>query len=344
MEDRMNRRERFLRAANCESTDRPPVWLMRQAGRYLPEYREIREKYSFLEMCRRPELAFEVSMQPWRRFKMDAVIVFSDILIPATAMGLKLEFEEGAGPRFDRKIQTSSDVNSLSRPHIRRTLGTILETLGNLRHELGDESALLGFVGAPWTFACYLTEGGSGDFNAAVGMAKKNDPALLDLINFCADVIAEYAVEQVRAGADAVQVFDTWGGLLEPGIYSAVASGGVKKICSAIKSAGGVPILFVRDSEKLLGELGDSGAKVISIGSTTRLSDAWKILGSDIATQGNLDPELLLGSPADVIRATEMLMEEIGPRAGHIVNLGHGVLPKTRPESVKAFVDTVAGC
>lgn len=314
---------------------------MRQAGRYLPEYRELREKYSFLEMCKKPDVAFEVSMQPWRRFEMDAVIFFSDILIPATGMGLKLEFEEGVGPKFDRKIESISDVNSLARPHIRRTFPYTFETLSNLRHELGEKAALLGFVGAPWTLSCYLTEGGSGDFGAAKNMAAKKDPALLRLLEMLTDLISEYAIEQVRSGADAVQIFDTWGGLLTPALYSEIAADGVKKICGAIKGAGAVPILFVRDSEKLLPEIRNLGAAVVSIGSHTNLSDAWNILGDSIATQGNLDPEILLGSPASVISKTKEFLKTAGARPGHIVNLGHGVLPKTRPESVGAFVNTV---
>lgn len=337
----MNSRDRFLKAAGCCPCDRPPVWLMRQAGRYLPEYREIREKYSFLEMCKKPDLAFEVSMQPWRRFEMDAVIFFSDILIPATGMGLKLEFEEGAGPKFDRKIESISDVNGLARPHIRRAFPYTFETLNNLRHELGEKAALLGFVGAPWTLSCYLTEGGSGDFGAAKEMASNKDPALIKLLEILTDVIAEYAVEQVRSGADAVQIFDTWGGLLAHGLYSEIAADGVKKICVAIKGAGAVPILFVRDSEKLLNEMRSLDASVISIGSHTSLSEAWRILGDSIATQGNMDPEVLLGSPASVTNRTKEFLKTAGTRSGHIVNLGHGVLPKTRPDSVKAFVDTV---
>ena len=336
----MNPRERFLAAARGEPHDRPPVWLMRQAGRYLPEYRELREKYGFLEMVRKPELAVEVSLQPWRRFGVDAVILFSDILIPVSAMGVRLSFEEGTGPLLDRTVESVSDIARLARPHVRTQLSFTTEAIEALRQEVGDEAALLGFVGSPWTIACYMTEGGSGEFNRALSMARGGGE-MVSLLDFLSDALSEYAVAQARAGCDAVQVFDTWAGLLEPGEYAELVLPRVKRICDSISEAGAVPILFIRESARLLEAMRDSGAQVASLGPRTDLPRAWEILGEKMATQGNIDPEKLLASPASVVGETEALLSAISKRHGHIVNLGHGVLPKTRPDCVKAFVDTV---
>lgn len=339
--DLMNSRERFLAAVKLQPYDRPPVWLMRQAGRYLPEYRELREKYSFLELIRRPELAVEVSLQPWERFGMDAVILFSDILIPVAAMGPRLSFEEGVGPRFDRRIEGMIDVETLTRPRIRTSLSFTLEALEQLRHKISDEVALIGFIGGPWTLACYLSEGGSGGFSRATSMAHEGSAALNKLLGLLTDVLVDYSVSQIRAGADVIQIFDTWGGLLKPALYADIALPHIKTICKAVQEVGGAVILFIRESEKLLGIMAESGANVVSLGPGTNLTQAWHALGKNVATQGNIDPEVLLGSPAAVVSATKKLLDEIRGRNGHIVNLGHGVLPNTRPDCVKALVDTV---
>jgi uroporphyrinogen decarboxylase len=314
---------------------------MRQAGRALPEYRALRERYEFLELIRRPELAFEVSLQPFSRFGMDAVILFSDILIPLPSMGIRLAFEEGIGPALERRIEKAADIERLARPRLRTSLPFTFEALEMLRHRLGDDAALLGFVGAPWTLACYMIQGGSGDFSGAVALAERQPELLKTLLDFLAEVLAEYAREQVRAGADAIQIFDTWGGLLEPASYAALAVPPLRRICEAVGDAGGIAILFIRESRRLLGAMKASGAKVASVGSNTPLPEAWTILGDAIATQGNLDPEVLLSSPASVAAKTGELLDAVRHRPGHIVNLGHGVLPETRPESIAAFVETV---
>ena len=314
---------------------------MRQAGRYLPEYRELREKFAFLDMVRRPDLAVEVSLQPWARFGMDAVILFSDILIPLPAMGVRLAFEEGVGPVLDRKIRTAADVAGLARPRVRTSLPFTLEAIEALRHRVGDEAALVGFVGAPWTLACYMTEGKSGDFAAAVAMARDGRQVLTALLDVVTDVLTEYAVQQAHAGCDAIQIFDTWGGLLSPDDYADLALPRVQKICAAVREAGAVSILFIRESEKHLAAMRASGAEVASLGSSTDLAGAWATLGDAVATQGNIHPEALLRSPASVVEHTEELLAVVGNRPGHIVNLGHGVLPQTRPDCVKALVDAV---
>lgn len=337
----MNSRERFLAACACKDVDRFPVWLMRQAGRYLPEYREIREKYSFLEMCKRPDLAVEVSLQPLRRFGMDAVIFFSDILTIAQVYGFGLRFEEGKGPILDKRISSGKDVDALIAPHVRRSLSFALEALETLRHELKGETALLGFVGAPWTLACYMIEGGSGDFARALDLMKSDRLAVERLFDILTTTISDYAVEQIRAGADAVQIFDTWGGLLDASLYRECVLPRIRRISDAIRGVGGVPIFFVRDSEKLLSVMNESGAQVVGLGTNTDLPTAWECLGNKIATQGNLNPEVLLGSAASVVSETEKLIQKLKGRRGHIVNLGHGVLPAAKPDCVKAMVDTV---
>lgn len=337
----MNSRERFLRAAGCEGCDRPPVWLMRQAGRYLPEYREIRLKYGFLEMVKKPDLAVEVSLQPFKRFRMDAVILFSDILIPVAPMGIKLSFEEGRGPVLDRRVECLSDVAKLARPSVRNAFSFTFEALEELRARLGDDAALVGFVGSPWTIACYMVEGGSGEFAGALKMADEEGGTMEKLLDFLASVLSEYAVRQARSGCDAIQIFDTWGGLLSEQRYTELVLPRVASICRAVREAGAVPILYIRESERMLGVMRDSGAQVVSLGSGASIAKAREFLGEKIATQGNLDPEKLLSSPASVVEATESMLLEANASKGHIMNLGHGVLPQTRPDCVKAFVDTV---
>ena len=337
----MNSRERFIAACRRETVDRHPVWLMRQAGRYLPEYREIREKYDFLTMCKKSDLIFEISLQPWRRFGTDAVIVFSDILLPLQAMGMKLEFEEGSGPRFETKILTDSDVKGLSIPNVRLYFSYLLDAMQNLDHELKEETALLGFIGAPWTLACYLIEGGSGDFGSAIKLLHGSPGTAASLMEKLTTVVTPLAVEQIRSGAAAIQIFDTWGGILPADDYRKYALPHVKKIVDAIHRADAPAIIFVRKCSHLIEAMAETGADVISIGSEINLSDAIGIVGSRAAIQGNLDPEVLLRSPSMVEMETQRLLETVGNRSGYIANLGHGVMPATSPESVRAFVETV---
>ncbi len=337
----MNSRERFVNACRRLTVDRRPVWLMRQAGRYLPEYQELREKYDFLTMCRRPDLIFEVSLQPWRRFGMDAVIVFSDILLPLNAMGMKLRFEENVGPRFDSKITTAADVKNLSSPNVRISLPHLLEATQNLRHELKEETALLGFVGAPWTLAAYMIEGGSGSFDSAISLLRESPEIVSALLEKITPTISSLAIQQVSAGSDAIQIFDTWGGLLSPFEYEKFALPYVKKIVSEIKKTGAVAILYVRNSSELFDMMISSGADVLSVGSDIDIKEAIGRAKNSAAIQGNLNPETLLRSPSTVERETLRMLEGAGNESGYIANLGHGVLPKTPVASVAAFVDTV---
>lgn len=321
--------------------DRPPVWLMRQAGRYLSEYRQLREKYDFLTSCTTPEVAIEISLQPWRRFKMDAVIVFSDILLPAAAMGSKLSFEKGVGPKFDCAVRTQRDIDRLQIPDPEEMLAPTLQALSLLRRELGDKAALIGFIGAPWTIAAYLVQGGSGDFQVFLQMAEKEPILLQSLLKKLTDLLFPYAEAQVRAGADAIQIFDTWGGLLNPADYAEMSLPSVIKICKGIASSGAHSILFVRDSDQLIETMLESRADVVSVGPTLPLRRTHEKIQKRAALQGNLDPEVLL-SPSDIVRKkTAAMLASVAGCRGYIANLGHGVLPETSPDAVAAFVETV---
>ena len=337
----MNSRERFLNACRRSPVDRPPVWLMRQAGRYLPEYRELREKYDFLTMCRQAELIYEISLQPWHRFAMDAVIVFSDILLPLQAMGPKLKFEENRGPIFEYAVRTKEAVDQLLIPEVRLSFRFLLEAIENLRYEIKEDAALLGFIGAPWTLAVYLIEGGSGDFQTALQLLRDEPSVVEKLMDKIATVTAALAVEQVRAGADAIQIFDTWGGLLTPAQYRRHVLPHLQNVVREIQKVKVPVILFIKKSAALLDEMLSSGADVVSVGSDIHLPDVLGQIGDRAAFQGNLDPEILLRSPSMVERETRRLLDSIGNRSGYIANLGHGVLPQTPVESVKAFVETV---
>jgi len=337
----MNSRERFICACRRQPVDRHPVWLMRQAGRYLPEYRDLREKYDFLTICKRSDLILEASMQPWRRFGMDAVIVFSDILLPLNAMGARLKFEEGTGPRFETSIRTEKDIQSLSIPKVRISFSYLLDAIQNIEHELKDEAALLGFVGGPWTLAAYLIEGGGGSFECATSLFRESPGLVNKLMEKITEAVTHLAVEQARSGADAIQIFDTWGGLLEPAQYREYALPHMKKIVDAVHKVNAPAIVFIRKSADLLTEMIDTGADAISIGPDMNIADAILKIGDRAAIQGNLNPEVLLRSPSTVERETQKMLDAAGKRFGYIANLGHGVSPNTPVESVRAFVETV---
>lgn len=333
--------ERFLFACRRLSVDRPPVWLMRQAGRYLPEYRELREKYDFLTICRTPELIAEASLQPWQRFKMDAVIVFSDILLPLGAMGPKLRFEEGAGPKFDQPVRTKEDVEQLSIPKPRLSFPHLFEAIENLSQKLEHNAALIGFIGSPWTLACYMIEGGSGNFGRAKQLLADDPKLVIDLMDKITATIIPLALEQVRVGANAIQIFDTWGGLLTPEEYRRYQLPFLDTIISEISRLDAPTILFVRKCADLIEEMLTTETDVLSIGSDVSLEKAIKKMHHKAAIQGNLDPEILLRSPSIVARETQKLLELIGNEPGFILNLSHGVLPQTPLKNVQSFIETV---
>ena len=339
----MQSRERFLKAVRCEAVDRPPVWLMRQAGRYLPEYQAIREKHPFLEMATDPNLIAEISLQPWRRFQMDGVIVFSDILIPPRAMGLNLRFEKGEGPVFGNPIRSKKDVEALRPINPKKDIPFLLEGLRKIKKEIKEDAALIGFAGAPWTTASYMVEGqGKNGFPIFKSWIKKEPVLLKNLLQALTDSIGDYAEAQIDAGADVIQFFDSWGGLLSAQEYAAWSAPYLKQLVDRVRRKSVPAILFVKDSAPLLQAMKQVDADVFSIGEETSLSEARRIFGTQKAVQGNLSPNLLLeGSKSEVISATEALLQNNKNEIGFIVNLGHGILPKTPVDNVSALIETV---
>jgi len=332
---------RFLDACSGRPVDRPPVWMMRQAGRYLPEYREVRRKVSFLELCRSADLATEVSLQPFRRFQPDGVIFFSDILIPIAAMGAKVEFGEG-GPHLPEPIRSAADVLRLQLFDPGAEIPYTGEILGRLRREVGDRAAVLGFTGAPWTLASYLVEGaGSKSFSAIKGMMGEEPDTLRRLLDLLADMIGEVLSFQIASGAQAVQLFDTWAGELAPEDYREWALPATARAITGIRRRGAPVILYINGCGTLLEAMDESGADVLSVDWRLPLSEARRRLPGR-ALQGNLDPGILLGTPENAARRTRALIEETRGLA-HIVNLGHGVLPQTRIECAEAFFESARG-
>ena len=331
--------KRFLDACFGRPVDRPPAWMMRQAGRYLPEYREVRGRVSFVELCRDPDLAAEVSLQPFRRFGPDGVVFFSDILVPVQAMGARVEFEKD-GPRLSHPVRTGDDVIRLRRFDPAGELRFTGDILKRLRRELGESAAVIGFAGAPWTLACYLIEGGgSKSFAAIKEMMGWGQRTLEGLLNLLADVVADVLSYQIASGAHAVQLFDTWAGELSREDYRRWALPALTRAIAGIHRQGQPVLLYVNGSAHLLEAMNESGADVLSIDWRLPLSEARKRLPSR-PLQGNLDPGSLLAGTRDVRRRVKAMLAETGGIA-HVVNLGHGVLPQTPIESVEAFFGTV---
>jgi uroporphyrinogen decarboxylase len=313
--------------------------MMRQAGRYLPEYREVRRQVSFLELCRTPELAAEVSLQPFRRFQPDGVIFFSDILVPVAAMGARVAFGDG-GPELPEPVRSASDVDRLHRFDPSREVAFTGEILAALRREVGDRAAVLGFAGAPWTLASYLIEGGGSKSFAVIKQMMGRDPETLRrLLDLLADVVGDVLSFQIASGAQAVQLFDTWAGELTDRDYREWAAPATARAIARIRRNGAPVILFVNGCGHLLEAMAGSGAEVLSVDWRVSLREARRRVPG-LALQGNLDPGLLLGRPEEVSRRVTDLMAETDGRA-HVVNLGHGVLPQTPIESAEAFFKAV---
>ena len=331
---------RFLAAARCSNSGRPPVWLMRQAGRYLPQYQEVKKKHTFVEMCSDPELAFEISMQPYRLFDLDAVVVFYDILFLAEAMGAPLEYNPG--PRFLEPLRTSEAIAALEDPDPHGHTAPVLETIARLRAELSPETSVLGFAGSPFTMAAYLVEGNFSRSGEWIKRLMNEDPELLrSLLERLAMATGRYLRAQLEAGADAVQLFDTWAGLLGREDYQSFALPYQRMVFEAIADLGAPAILYVNGGSHILEEMSSSGAGVLSIDWRTSLREAREQIGPGVGLQGNLDPSLLFGPTGDVRKKTAEILDEMSGDAGFIFNLGHGVLPETPVESVRALVETV---
>ncbi len=328
--------DRLQRVLRGEPVDRPPVWFMRQAGRYLPEYRAVRAGTTFLGMCRSPDLACEVTVQPVVRFGLDAAIVFSDILVVLEAIGREITFEAGEGPRILEPVRSASDAASLRRPDVADALPVVPQTFARFKKIL-PEVPILGFAGAPFTLLCYLVEGSGSKEWAHVKRLLWSDPvtarSILDLL---ADVVGDYLELQASTGAAAVQMFDTWAGVLSPEMYREFALPAAQRALARVKSA--PRIYYTKDSAPFLDQLRSTGADVIGLDWRVDLGKARKVLG-DVKVQGNLDPVALFAPEAEIRRQVRQILTAGGP--GHIFNLGHGILPETPISGVEAMVDEV---
>jgi uroporphyrinogen decarboxylase len=329
----------FLAALRGESPARRPIWIMRQAGRYLPEYLAVREKTSFIDLCKTPELAAEVTLQPIRRFGFDAAILFSDILVLLEPMGAAFKFGE-TGPTIDAPIRSEKQIEALRVVEPREYLGYVAETIRILKGELGS-TPLIGFAGAPFTLASYLVEGGgSKDYKEVKTLMFSRPELFLRLMDKLADQVAAHLLMQVEAGADAVQLFDSWAGALSPEDYERFCLPGVKRIMAALSSSGVPRILFAKGCAPYLELLAGSGADALGLDWTTKLRDALPRVGWR-PVQGNLDPLLLFGPEAEIRRRAIDICRAGDEGPGHVFNLGHGILPKTPIAAVEALVDTV---
>ena len=336
----------FLRALNREPTPYTPVWLMRQAGRYLPEYNATRSRAgSFLALAKTPALACEVTLQPLERFPLDAAILFSDILTVPDAMGLGLDFAAGEGPRFARTVRDESAVAALAVPDM-ASLSYVFDAVREIKAALAGRVPLIGFAGSPFTLACYMIEGGGSDDFATVRRMAYGRPDLLTrIVDINAQATAAYLNEQIAAGADAVMIFDTWGGMLTAAAYRRFSLAPMRAVLAALKPAPDgrrVPtIVFTKGGGVWLDEIADSGASGVGLDWTVDIADARRRVGNRVALQGNLDPLTLLTDPATIEREATAIVRAAGPAPGHIFNLGHGIVQQTPPEHVGVLVETV---
>lgn len=332
----------FLKACRGEKVSHTPIWIMRQAGRYLPDYHKVRGKVTFLELCKTPELATEVTLQPVDILGVDAAILFSDILVTLEAMGMPLEFQEKRGPVLPQPIRSQADVDRLTVPDPVEKLGYVMDTIRMLRKELADKVPLIGFSGAPFTLATYMVEGGSSksffETKKMMYAAPELYGAMLDKVTECT---ISYLQAQVEAGAQALQVFDSWAGALAPCDYAEFAYPYVKRIIDALKPAGVPIIYFANNGATLMEQTRNCGADVLGLDWRVSLADAVKVFGPDISVQGNLDPCALLLPEDKLEKRIARILEEGKTARGHIFNLGHGILPETPPEKAKFVVDTV---
>ena len=339
--------DRFLRALRREPVDTTPVWIMRQAGRYLPEYRATRARAgSFMALAKNPELACEVTLQPLERFPLDAAILFSDILTIPDAMGLGLSFGEGEGPRFERRIANASDIANLHVPDMHGELRYVMDAVSLIRRELDGRVPLIGFSGSPWTLACYMVEGsGSKDWARPKALLWESPAAAHQLLGKLAEAVTEYLRAQVQAGAQALMIFDTWGGALPWHLFREFSLRWMREIVerlAADSDCAGIPvILFAKGCAQHLEAMADTGCAALGLDWTSTLSEARARVGSRVALQGNVDPAVLLAGP-DAIRAeAARALDSFGDGPGHVFNLGHGITPGVVPEHLGILVETV---
>jgi uroporphyrinogen decarboxylase len=342
--------DRFLRACRREPVDRTPVWLMRQAGRYMPEYRAIREHHNFLEMVKTPELAAEVTMQPLNAFELDAGIIFADILPPLEGLGINLTYEKGEGPVIHNPLHTPADIEALRQPDPRETeaVAATLEAIRLVQRELNGRIPLIGFSGAPFTLASYAIEGGSSrDFRRTKKLMYNEPEAWHQLMTKLTNLVSSYLLAQIEAGANAVQMFDSWAGALAPGDYARYVLPYVQQCIAAVsrESSNGtraIPIIYFGvEMSGMMSLLRHTGADVLGADWRIYLDDAWAQIGPGIAIQGNLDPTVLFAPWPEVERRAADILERAAGREGHIFNLGHGILTETPVENVKRLVEYV---
>lgn len=333
----------LLRACRREALPSPPVWLMRQAGRYQPEYRELRRKVPFLELCKSPDLVAEVTVGAAAALGVDAAIIFSDLLLPMEAFGLRLTYDKGEGPAIDPPVRDAAGIDRLREPHVEADLGYVLEGIRRTRRALPAGLPLIGFAGAPFTLASYLIEGGgSSHYRHTKSLMYGDAGAWRALMERLVRATAAFLTAQVDAGADAVQIFDSWVGCLSPGDYRAFVLPHVRALVGAVRAArpAAPVILFGTQTGSLLEAIGEAGAPVVGVDWRVDLLDAWERLG-EVALMGNLDPAVLFAPRDEVVRRTRSLLDRAAPRPGFVFNLGHGILPHTPVENVLALVETV---
>ncbi|MGE3340277.1 MAG: uroporphyrinogen decarboxylase [Alphaproteobacteria bacterium] len=332
---------RLLNACRRQPVDATPVWFMRQAGRYMPEYRALREKHSLLDLCRTPELATEVTMQPVRRIDVDAAILFSDLLLPLEFMGLPFDFIKGEGPQIETPIRSTADIDRLRAFEPRESLAHVLQAVRLIQRELDGRIPLIGFAGAPFTLASYAIEGGhSNNFAHTKSLMYGHPEAWHKLCGLFASIVGDYLVAQVEAGVDVVQVFDSWVGALSPADYREFVLPHTQAIFAKVN--GRVPTIhFGTGTSTFFPEMREAGGDVIGADWRIPLDEAWSRIGHDRGIQGNLDPTLLLGPTDRLLAATDDVLRRAGGRPGHIFNLGHGILPMTPLEQVQRVAEHV---
>lgn len=339
--------DRYIRALLKQEVDKTPVWMMRQAGRYLPEYKATRAQAGdFMSLCRNADLACEVTLQPLRRFELDAAILFSDILTIPDAMGLGLYFSEGEGPKFERPISCKKDVDNLIMPDPEGELQYVMNAVRTIRRELKGEVPLIGFSGSPWTLATYMVEGSSSKAFTKIKKMAFSDPLILHtLLDKLADSVIDYLNAQIIAGAQSVMVFDTWGGVLSPRDYNDFSLQYMHKIVEGlirIHDGKKIPVtLFTKNGGQWLEKIADTGCDAIGLDWTIDIADAKARVGSRVALQGNMDPSMLYASPARIRQEVATILEGFGTGTGHVFNLGHGIHLDVPPENAKVFVDAV---
>ncbi|MDX2503933.1 MAG: uroporphyrinogen decarboxylase [Gammaproteobacteria bacterium] len=339
--------DRFLKALLRQPVDMTPVWMMRQAGRYLPEYRATRTKAgSFMDLCMNPELACEVTIQPLERYALDAAILFSDILTIPDAMGLQLRFAQGEGPRFDKPVQSAADVNALGVPDPEGELKYVMDAVRTIRKELDGRVPLIGFSGSPWTLATYMVEGCSTkEFGKVKGMMFDEPLLMHKLLDILVQSVTSYLNAQIAAGAQAVMIFDTWGGVLTPRDYKEFSLRYMQQIVSGLKRENDgrtVPvILFSKGAGGWLEAMADTGCDALGVDWTLDLADARARVGDKVALQGNMDPCVLYSKPERIEQEVKTILQSYGQGNGHVFNLGHGIHQHIDPDNVSVFIDAV---